>query len=215
MPSKTCGVVMLPTHQKANINLGRITGKINFEPDLRILDSGQHLYIISQDKLRGGDYFLWKGTEVHQYHSDAGYGVKTYTNYNAKDGSSLLVNYSNINGKIIATTDTSLGLPELTVSFIKKYIEKYNEGNPITEVLVEFNTIIRDYAEEDIPKINEDNTIITWQWKKSWTKEELSDLIKSAIHSYALSSPDIYDEQYPHWIEKYLRKTLDYKQEII
>lgn len=39
--------------------------------------------------------------------------------------------------KIITSTDISLGLPQPSQQFIEKYIEEYNEGNIITEVLVE------------------------------------------------------------------------------
>lgn len=54
-------------------------------------------------ELRKGDIFLWQsgryGTyEIHTFHSDAGYGAKTYTGYNEKDGSSEIVNYSGICG---------------------------------------------------------------------------------------------------------------------
>lgn len=54
-------------------------------------------------KLKRGDVFLWRSGmtgryEIHTFHSDAGYGVKTFTDYNEKDGSSELVNYSGICG---------------------------------------------------------------------------------------------------------------------
>jgi hypothetical protein len=55
-------------------------------------------------KLKRGDFFFWvSGSgkfEIHQFHSDAGYGVKTFTDYEEKDGSSLLVNWSGVYGKI-------------------------------------------------------------------------------------------------------------------
>lgn len=58
------------------------------------------------EKLYPGDVFLWKSGmhghyEIHTFHSDAGYGAKTFTNYNEKDGSSMLVNYSGICGVLI------------------------------------------------------------------------------------------------------------------
>ena len=57
-------------------------------------------------ELKKGDAFLWKSQrsgelQIHTFHSDAGYGVKTMTDYNVKDGSSLLVNWSGVLGKII------------------------------------------------------------------------------------------------------------------
>jgi hypothetical protein len=58
------------------------------------------------EKLKKGDLFLWKSGmhghfEIHQFHSDAGYGAKTYTQYSEKDGSSLIVNYSGICGVLV------------------------------------------------------------------------------------------------------------------
>lgn len=60
----------------------------------------------SFEKLERGDVFLWKSAttgkyEIHTFHSDAGYGAKTFTDYNEKDGSSILVNYSGICGVLI------------------------------------------------------------------------------------------------------------------
>lgn len=56
--------------------------------------------------LKRGDVFLWKSGmtgryEIHTFHSDAGYGAKTFTDYNEKDGSSILVNYSGVCGVLV------------------------------------------------------------------------------------------------------------------
>ena len=60
----------------------------------------------SVDELKTGDVFLWKSAmtgnfEIHTFHSDAGYGAKTFTEYNEEDGSSMLVNYSGICGVLV------------------------------------------------------------------------------------------------------------------
>ena len=57
-------------------------------------------------KLKRGDVFLWRSGmtgryEIHTFHSDAGYGAKTFTDFNEKDGSSILVNYSGICGVLV------------------------------------------------------------------------------------------------------------------
>ena len=57
-------------------------------------------------KLKRGDVFLWKSGmtgryEIHTFHSDSGYGAKTFTSYNDKDGSSEVVNYSGICGVLL------------------------------------------------------------------------------------------------------------------
>lgn len=63
-------------------------------------------------KLKKGDVFLWQSGmtgkyEIHTFHSDAGYGAKTFTQYNDKDGSSMLVNYSGVRG-VLSCDETCL-----------------------------------------------------------------------------------------------------------
>lgn len=62
-------------------------------------------------ELKKGEIFLWRSAatgqyEMHAFHSHAGYGAKTFTAYNEKDGSSLLVNYSGICG-VLAINELS------------------------------------------------------------------------------------------------------------
>jgi len=61
--------------------------------------------IKSTSDLKKGDVFLWRSMkgryEIHTFHSDRGYGAKTYTEFNEDDGSSILVNYSGICGILI------------------------------------------------------------------------------------------------------------------
>ena len=41
--------------------------------------------------------------------------------------------------EVLATTDTSLNLPQPSQQFIEKFVEEYNCNNIITDVLVEYN----------------------------------------------------------------------------
>ena len=106
--------------------------------------------------------------------------------------------------KIIATTDTSLEiknelwsayqgryeadkLPQPSQQFIEKYIEEYNKGNIITDVLVEYELISNEEyfgntfnPDDDVPyfdenlKINpKDNTITIKKVKDSYSREEV------------------------------------------
>lgn len=57
-------------------------------------------------KLKKGDVFLWRSGatgryEIHTFHSDVGYGIKTFTDYNEENGSSTLVNWSGVCGKLV------------------------------------------------------------------------------------------------------------------
>ena len=112
------------------------------------------LYIISDDEIKENN------THFYNPHSGQLHISGNHTDYIA----------INKNGckKIIATTDVSLGLPQPSQQFIQKYIEGYNKGNVITDVLVEYHT---DFQSEtklymlgmgDNPKV-----------KDSYTREEV------------------------------------------
>lgn len=151
----------------------------------------QHLYIISDDEIKEGD---WK------------YDFKL--NIIIKHGS-----YIDGCKKIIATTDTSLkifagkgdicdlyyNLPQPSQQFIEKYIESYNKGNIITDVLIEYESKCNgcgaypaknmnyctypigehDRTLSNFLKINpKDNTITIKKLKNSWNREELEVLFK-------------------------------------
>lgn len=52
---------------------------------------------VKTSELKKGDVFLWRSgmtgkREIHTFHSDSGYGAKTFTNFNEKDGSFEIVN---------------------------------------------------------------------------------------------------------------------------
>jgi hypothetical protein len=83
--------------------------------------------------------------------------------------------------EILATTDKSLGLPSPSDGFIRKFIEKYNAGTPITKVMVEYEEYpITTYGMSDGEpetdtrlKVDKDNCITIRPVKESWTREEL------------------------------------------
>lgn len=197
---------MLPTNQKAiKGNLLLKSGSGNLFPNLKIHSGSpfdteggyykpQHLYIISDDKIEDGDYYI-HNNKVIQKQED----------------------YQNSNGrKIISTTDTSLYgnynekigskiysenyvFPQPSQQFIEQYIKTYNKGEVITEVLVEYENNLYGHIgsgkyHEDEPvmmkkylnkediylKVNQDNTINIRPIKDSWSREEVEKLCKSA-----------------------------------
>ena len=153
-----------------------------------------NLYIISDDEIKEGDWYinLLQDNTIYQ---------NNIKNYN--------VNKSYFK-KIIATTDTSLKiprknshpnsvwkldgalLPQPSKQFIEKYIEEYNKGNVITEILVEYELISNEEyfgntvnPDNDVPyfdeklKINpKDNTITIKKIKDSYSREEVIELLK-------------------------------------
>lgn len=204
-------VIMLSTNDKAAPILSYLDDKglIYFPQDeWNNKDlTKRHLYITSDEEIKEGDWFL------SMFSNHILYNVKSDNNDD----------YPNVSGykKIIATTNKSLGLPEPSIGFIKKFIERYNAGNPITEVTVDYE---EDYiAACNIPaseclikqsingdcegckycavnlKVDKNNCITITAVKDSWTKEEVIAFAKKyADRAQAIIKPG--DE----WIEQNL-----------
>lgn len=151
---KRAKVVMLPTKKAENcLLISIIQGKLFYEKGYftqeylkEVNKKSFHLYILSDDRIKEGDWISDKD------------GIYQFNNTSAKK-------FLEIGGykKIIATTDSSLEiegncscmkpesggcyqcnkkLPQPSQSFIEKFVERYNQGNPITEVMVEYDEII-------------------------------------------------------------------------
>ena len=113
------------------------------------------------------------------------YSVNGYRRYSRDVDNAFIYIVPKYHNKIIATTDTSLGLPQLPQQFIYDYIAEYNKGNVITEVTVEYKTEeyclpmpnihVKQYRE--ILKINSDSTINIKPIKNTWNREEVVELI--------------------------------------
>jgi hypothetical protein len=143
-----------------------------------------HLYIISDDEIKDGDWcYNFTLKTVEKALSDR----KTTNTFK----------------KIIATTDISLSpqawigsigylsLPQPSQQFIDKYIESYNKGEVITDVLVEYERVFEiiskgqiGHPEDDISWWNEklkvnpkDNTITIKKLKNNWNREEINNLL--------------------------------------
>ena len=172
--------VMLPTNEPSKIgNLAtyqkRSLAKVIKEGINPIGSTVQfwNLYIISDDEIKENN------THFYNPHSGQLHISENHTDYIA----------INKNGckKVIATTDTSLDLPQPSQQFIQKYIEEYNRGNIITDILVEYELISNEEyfgntinPDDDVPyfderlKINsKDNTITIKKVKDSYSREEV------------------------------------------
>ena len=175
----------------------------------------QHLYIISDDEIKEGDYFL----ADNRLNTTSNKGLPNWVLCKCTKVKNSWVYCNEIpdeghNGdwckKIITTTDTSLYihqketislpervfyLPQPSQQFIQKFVEEYNKGNIITDVLVEYELISNEEyfgntvnPDDDVPyfderlKINhKDNTITIKKVKDSYTKEEVENLIYTAM----------------------------------
>ena len=191
---KKCKIVMLPTNEPSKIgNLAtyqkRSLSKV-IKEGVNPKDSTVqfwNLYIISDDKIKESDYcYSYKTNKIVKSTCD----VSREANKNIGFWK-----------KVIATTDKSLSqtnrteIPQPSQQFIKKFVEEYNRGNIITDVLVEYELISNEEyfgntvnPDDDVPyfderlKINhKDNTITIKKVKDSYTKEEVENLIYTAM----------------------------------
>ena len=122
--------------------------------------------------------------------------------------------------KVIATTNKTLSqtnrteIPQPSEQFIQKFVEEYNKGNIITDVLVEYELISNEEyfgntvnPDDDVPyfderlKINhKDNTITIKKVKDSYTKEEVENLIYTAMKDRCYTTI----AEWKKWIEENL-----------
>ena len=104
---KTIQVLMLPT---VNNSVGALTkgvyGKL-FLPDIEYVRHNQHLYFVSDEKIKKDDWFYYGRDNI----------IDKY------DGYFPMSPTSTTTFKVIATTDKSLGLPLIPDEFIKDYVK--------------------------------------------------------------------------------------------
>lgn len=220
---KRAKVVMLSTNEKAPEH----DYLFLYQPSNRLVKDGfvQHLYILSDEEIKEGDWCVNKNLDtVYQI----GNG----------DSSNWL--------KVIATTDKALGLnkydqqiverwgnsknqlPQPSEGFLDVYVDFYNRGKPITEVMVEYEEeffadskggfksekerddyVFRTGASHSCwsrksLKINpKDNTITIHKCKDSWSRDEVHNLLMQAwINGQA--KPDCHYTVREKWIEENL-----------
>ena len=195
-------VVMLSTKESNNLKGNQLW--INIEGKLKLSKPNslcpgpelfQHLYIASDEEIKEGDFLLiiadnlllGKKHDIVQIDTTR-YGMTYYSRLDGTKGwFASEVNYQKDWNykKIIATTNTTLGLPQPSQSFIKAYIEAYNSGNVITDVLVEYEKRMTDLIlgkTITILKIDSGNTITIKKVKECWSREEVEQLLQSAVN---------------------------------
>ena len=191
-------VVMLPTNEPSKIgnlvtiqnrNLAKVMKEGVNAKDTTV--KFWNIYIISDDEIKEGDYFL----ADNRLNTTSNKGLPNWVLCKCTKVKNSWVYCNEIpdeghNGdwckKIIATTDESLNLPQPSKQFIQKFVEEYNKGNIITDVLVEYELISNEEyfgntvnPDDDVPyfdeklKINpKDDTITIKKVKDSYTREE-------------------------------------------
>lgn len=177
-------VVMLPTNEKSNLHKDSKNLHYLEKANPSLMMQAYHLYFLSYEEIKEGDWYynIVRGTIQQYFNQDR-------------------INDDNWK-KIIATTDNlyihnplipkeyntfPTYLPQPSQSFIEKFVEEYNKGNVITDVMVEYEEYaVGSYGLSDgEPTIDErlkinpkDNTITIRKVKDSWTRGEVQSLLR-------------------------------------
>ena len=200
---KPSQVIMLPTENKnQGIYLSPIPSinKIHYW-DKRISNSyiAQHLYIVSDDEIKEGDWTIFnnkeKGTKYSlKYSNDIGLPKFLFKKIIATTDTSLLYNRKQLEENGLLHKDEQSfykSLPQPSQQFIDKYIEAYNKVEIITDVLVEYELHKNSFVPLWITKINpKDNTITIKKLKDSWNREEVFALI-TTFNNAKVEAPNI------------------------
>jgi hypothetical protein len=203
---KRCKVVLLPTNKAENalikaVHLNYYGNRYFTKEYLNSIDSEAfHLYILSDDKVKEGDWFM--RTHIMGVPID-GIPVKADCDKTTHLGDYIM--------KIIASTDPSLDVlmsrPYLGITrtisspsplFIVKYISEYNKGNQIYDVMVEYDSsddnmdnYVSMFGGVEVGntlKVNpHDNTITIRKIKDTWTREEVEQQLVYCVSELAAS----------------------------
>ena len=187
-------VVMLPTESnsficlKENLLINANDGgcKLGYNPPNWLT---QHIYICSADEIKEGDW-VTNGTQIAQVNC-------------------LTIDDPNkhLHSKVIASTDPSLNLPTASEAFIQKYIEKYNAGTTITDVMVEYevvflpaNALPSQQQHVEQPKLRNNELIVT-KVKDSWSRDEVI-----AVHIEIMKLGLIHEQRWKDGYEPKIRE---------
>jgi hypothetical protein len=188
MSFKRTKVVMLSTNEKASLLLGTSKGGLLIKSNRGVSNSthlkNQHLYLLSDDEIKEGDWFLEKGLRISifpNYLTDTNECKKIIA---TTDKNLMWLDKSEKNPELARINGLWKCLPQPSESFIQKFIYAYNNGDPITEVMVEYNHLQSSGGlNEEWLKVNSsDNTITIRKMKDSWTREEVINLCREAIN---------------------------------
>ena len=180
---KEIKVVMIST-QKIE-RLYKDNGILYFDDKPSEFSDFKHLYFLSDDEIKEGDWYynnLFNATSQLVKEGLVDDDVIETLNKNCH------------NNKIIASTDTSLGLPQPSEEWIEYFISEWNAGRRIDFVLVEYEEKIRNkfgeivdfyiYKEDkstEVLKVNQDNTINIKPIKDSFSREEVIENIQENL----------------------------------
>lgn len=232
---KKCQVVMFPTNEKASIHSYMYKLGLRDKPIETYKMNGnnqisyaQHLYILSDEEVKEGDWVYCSNGNIKQITKD-NLGDKFIENWKKIIATT---NKLNIHPNIADSYRSGNWLPQPSQSFIEKYVEQYNKGNQIVDLLVgyeeeywaarnQFNPnsidfkvytledkekyqgVMFDYHPVKLKINSKDNTITIKKVKESWNRDEVAALLNSLYVEFA-AYPIMNIDLKNKWIEENL-----------
>jgi len=102
--------------------------KTTYTPDTIVLVGGEIYALSDYIHTKKDDYFIFFGqseTSVHKYHSDIGYGLKTFTEFDKNDESSLILSRTRCSYKIDYSTTKLDGVTQLDRQQFVRAVDSY------------------------------------------------------------------------------------------
>jgi len=175
--------------------------EMEVDPSGRSTFENKFMYIVNNESIQAGDYFIVEDTlqKCNQV-------INGMIHFN--DGEEVKICPHKFQLKVIASSDKSLGLPLISVDFIKQYVKQ----NQLTNIMVEYGESFDkqgNFESYYLRTVN--NEIIIRPAKETYTKEEMYQAyMKGRDHEYEVSQfiPDgkteckfaIPNEAFADWI---------------
>lgn len=197
---KQLNLVLLPTENKSNIVLHKDSNILEYVINQKSVTgeskyfSCQELYAISDERLKIGDWFIYKTeNKTVLLKAEGIYADRIIINKHIKVGTWISLKHCK---KVVITTDESLRwdndiqvldtnftkYPTFINDFINTYVKRYNSKNPILEVIVEYDCNHSQMPDKviDVLKVNTDNTVDV-SFNKGLDLQNLSEKLNEAL----------------------------------
>lgn len=146
-------LIMLQSEKASHLRLLKNSGVLQFNSQsfksLESLGYNQHLYILSDEEIKEGDWFIH--TYTNRIHQCIGWRGTDLLIVGVIGNTNSYPTPNQYIKKIVATTNPDLWykysighlpqeplIPKISLDFVERYIKEYNKGNKIEKVMLEY-----------------------------------------------------------------------------
>ncbi|MEI6186967.1 MAG: hypothetical protein WCP46_00500 [Alphaproteobacteria bacterium] len=221
---KKAQCILLDTEQPSKLvfstsKYGGLFKSEHYSPMKEMGDSYKHLYFTSDEEIKEGDWFINLLYNTVKQASNWIY-VSTCKKIVATTNPELFKNtkYNMDMAKnswfnALHRAESPILIPRIGDDFVEAYIKAYNEGHPITEVMLDYTFdavkqwIGHTSRENYRPKLRSNGTvIISPVVEKMYSKDELLDIItdyEMRMSGYKEKSKEWYKERIDAWLRNH------------